>query len=261
MIPVDDMDDIDVLFSGQRFDSTLQEEQHTHEMLRQRVGIQEFSVEQLAGTQSTTALAALGEANRRFDDKIRAFRKFLSRVMMKVMLLYQKFYPDGRTLLIQGEEGQATQLILNFPEDWIINGMGIEVTATTSAMSKEIKRTNKMSLFGMLSQAYGQTTQYMVQALQAPPPVQMVMFQIVVATLTYVRDVLEDFDLANARELTSMLEAIQNQAIALQQQAAQGANGQPGGQPGMGGVQGQGGGDVPGRGQAAQAGGGQGGGV
>lgn len=234
-IPVDEMDDIDVLFSGQTYDSTIESEEHTLNLLRERIGIQDFmGHDMIANAQSTSVLAAMAEGTRRFDLTIKRVRRFLSRVMTKVLLLYQKYYPEGKPMLVQGQDGQMTEVLFSFPEKWITEGLGVDVTATTSTTSKELERQNKLSLFGMITQYYGQLTQYLLQAEnpQLPVTVRMAMYQIVDSLSTFVLDVLEDFELSRAGELAIRIEELQ--ALA-QQGQAQGGGQAPPGQPGMAG--------------------------
>jgi len=249
-IPVDDMDDLAPLFSGQKFDSTLQEEQHTIQLLKERVGIQEFTPEMVSGAQSTTALALLGESTRRFDQNVETVRIFLGRLMTKAMLLYQKYYPEGKPIMVQGEEGRLTEQIIKFPEEWIVEGMGIEVTATTSATSAEMDRQSKLSLFGLQSQVYGQVAQYLIQAAnpQFPLPVRVVMLQTVDGILTYYLDILGDFNLNSAREISAGIEGIKKVVRELGPQLLTPG---PQEQPGMGGPQGAPGGAPAGAGGQA----------
>jgi hypothetical protein len=203
-IPVEEMDDIEPLFTGVRLDSTVEAEQHTLALLQQRIGMQDFTSQQALGNaQSTAVLAIMAESTRRFDGTIRKVRKHASSVMTKVLLLYQKYSPKGKAMMVLGEDGELVEAFLAFPEKWITDGISISVTATTSTTSKELERQNKLSLFGLVTQYYGQLTQYVLQANnpQLPEPVRMVLLRIVDGLTTLVEDILEDFDLRNAEEL------------------------------------------------------------
>lgn len=249
-IPVDDMDDIDVLFSGNPYDSTIEDEKQTLSLLRERVGMQDFMAQDvIANAQSTSVLAAMSESTRRFDTTIRRVRKFLARVMIKVMLLYQKYYPEGKTVLVQGEDGMLVEQAFKFPEKWITEGLVIDVTATTSTTSKELERQTKLSLFGMVTQAYGQITQYLLQAEnpQLPLITRLAMLQIVDSLSTFVLDILDDFNLSKAREFATSITAIQDYA---REQLRALVNQGPGAAPGMGPVFGAPGASPGGTGQA-----------
>lgn len=244
-IPVDDMDDLQPLFSGQKYDSTIQEEQNTLALLRERVGLQEYAPDVLASAQTGSLALALGESTRRFDQVVGRVRGFIARLMMKIMLLYQKYYPEGKSIMLQGEEGQAMAIYTaQFPEEFIYNGMAIEVTATTSVTSAELDRQHKMTLFNMLTQTYGQVTQYLMQAAnpQLPQPVRLSILAFVDGLLDYVGDVIEDYNLSNTREIGAVTTQVKEAVESIRQEVMGGV---PGGQPGMGGVPGGAGQPVP----------------
>ena len=237
-IPVEEMDDIEVLFQGNPVDSTIQEEQHTLSLLQQRVGMQDFqSQELLQNSQATTALAIMAEGVRRFDDNIANVREWLGRIIMKALLLYQAYYPEGREVMVLGEDGLFVEQIWTLPKQWLYKGIGVQVTATTSSTSKELERQNKLSLFGLLTQYYGNLTQYAVQAQnpQFPEPVRLIMLKIVESLTTLVEDILEDFEIRNAAELAITFDSLRQGIEASRESAlAQGAPAPPGLPPGTG---------------------------
>jgi len=217
-IPRDEPDDLLPLDMGSPFDSTLQDEIHTLSLLMQRLGMEDYNATDTATAQPTTALAVLAERARRFDLTLGRFRAFLSEVMMRVLLLYQQYYPEGKTTLILGEDSQWVEMIWQFPEQAIRDGLGIQVTATTTSTSKELERQNKLSLFGMVSQYYGQLTQYILQAEnpQLPESIRILMLRIVDGLSTLVLDILEDYNLHYADEIAISVEEIQERAGAIQ---------------------------------------------
>jgi len=219
-IPVDEPDDLLPLDMGSQYDSTINDEQHTLQLLKERLGMQDYlGAEMLANAQATSVLAAMAESTRRFDLTLGRFREFLGEVMMKVMLLYQQYYPEGKTTLILGEDGVWTEMTWTFPEQAIRDGLGIQIIATTSTTSKELERQNKLSLFGMISQYYGQLTQYLLQAEnpQLPESIRMVLLRIVDGLSTLVLDILEDYEIHQAKELTINIEEIQARARSIQE--------------------------------------------
>lgn len=199
---VDDPNSVKVMPMGQKYDSTINEEQHTLSMVQQRVGIQDY-IQQQTGQTSTQAIINMQEATRKFDIVIRNIRRFMSRIMEKVMLLYQQHYPDGKTVLVLGPDGDYIEQLWQMPQKSIKYGVAIQVTATTSTTSKELERQTKLSLFNMMTQYYGQLTQYVMQANnpQMPPVVQQTMLIIVEALGMLVNSILEDFDEPNADRL------------------------------------------------------------
>jgi len=217
-ITVDAMEDIEPLFLGQPFDTTAENEQGILALLYQRVGMQDYTGQEgIANAQSTTALAMLTESGRRFDSNLDNVRMWLGKVLYKVLLLYQTYWPEGKAIRLQGDEGAVTEMIFHFPEEDLARGISVTVTATTSATSRELERINKVNLYGMLSQFYGQATQYLVQALnpQFPQPLRLVMLQVVSGLSVVIRDVLDDYNLQYANELVSSIEQFVQQAEAM----------------------------------------------
>lgn len=229
--------DLIPMIFGQQYDSTIQDEQHTLGLLQQRIGLEDYFGDDLAGAAATVAMQMRQESTRRFDGHMRRHRKFMQKIMIKALLLYQKYMPEEKPILILGEDGQWIQAVFQFPDVWITEAMGISVTATTSSTSKEQERQGKLSLFGLLTQYYGQLTQYLLQASseQLPPPVRIAMFHIVNGLTTFVEDILEDFDLHNADELTIALSDLREQAGEARASLATQTNG---GAPGLPGVPG-----------------------
>lgn len=214
-VRVNEMDEIESLFTGQQYDSTITDEQHSLGMLRERLGLEDFSQDMNIG-QATSVLAVMAERNRRFDHTIRRVRTFFTSVMTKCMLLYQKYYPDGRAVMVLGEDGQYVEMIMNFPDQALASGIGIDVTATTASSSKELDRQNKLALFNLVTQYYGQLTQYAIQANnpQLPPDMRMAMLYIVNALTKFIEDILEDFNLTHAREIAGVIENARQAVLA-----------------------------------------------
>ena len=226
--------DLIPMMFGQQYDSTIQDEQHTLSLLQQRIGLEDYFGDDLSGAAATVAMQMRQESTRRFDGHLRRHRHFMKNIMIKALLLYQKYMPEDKPILVLGKDGQWVQAVFQFPDVWITEAMGISVTATTSSTSKEHDRQSKLSLFGLLTQYYGQLTQYLLQASseQLPPPVRMAMFHIVNGLTTFVEDILEDFDLHNAEELTIALSDLREQTdqaqASLDSQTNGGAPGLPG---------------------------------
>jgi len=254
-IPVDEMDDLEVLFTGNPLNSTITEEQHTIGLLQQRIGMQDYQTQQaLAGAQATTVLQIMQESARRFDEHVHNARVFMTEMMVKLLLLYQKYYPRDKAQMILGEDGVYVEQLWEFPQEWIVKGMGVSVTATTSSTSKELDRQNKLSLLGALTQYYGNLTQYLFQAFQPglPPELQQVMFRIVHGLTSFVEDILEDFEIRNASELAIAFDSLRSEIASAQEAAAVAGAAQPPGLPPGAGLGGGAPNGAAGAGQAVQ---------
>jgi len=247
-VKMDDTNDLEALFMGQPYDSTIQEEQHTLSLLQQRVGMHEYQQSNMANMTSTSAMMIMQESTRRFDIVIRQIRAFLTRIMKKVVLLYATYSPQGRMGAILGQEdGQVVEGVLGMPVPRLASGMVVEVTATTSVSSKELERQAKLSVYNLLQQHYQTMVQYYVQANspELPPHVRLLLLEIVRVKSQFVSELLEDFDVRDRRDFGLNIDQyLQATAGQIQAEAAQGA-GDP---SGMGGPEG---GAPPG---AAQAG-------
>jgi hypothetical protein len=214
-VPCDDMDDIAPLILGQKYDSTIVEEKHTLSFLQERIGARELEADQAALSQGTAtgAIALLAEKGRRLDSIVRNVRRFHKRLMIKVILLEQKYGDKEKLAKVLGEEGiLVAQLLESIPPQMIWDGIGVELTATTSTTSKDMDRQAKLTLFNLLVQYYGQLGQYMAAAMQAPPQVQPVFLEIINGLSTLVKEILEDFNIRNKTEFLIDLSAAQNNA-------------------------------------------------
>lgn len=204
-VVVDEMDDAELWKLGFTFQSTIPEENQTMSYFNDRVGWQEFNAQEaMQNTPATTTITAMQEKMRRFDFHVRTLRKYFADIMTKCLLLYQKYYPEGKAFMLMGDDGFFVEETLSIGELNFLNGVGIQVTATTSTTSKELERQAKLSLFQLLSTYYGQALQYFTQSLnpQVPPPVQQALMGIVMALTDFVLEILEDFEIRNAEQLT-----------------------------------------------------------
>jgi hypothetical protein len=248
-IAVDAMDDFEPFSLGTKYDSTIAEEQHTIQFLLQRLGIDATMDMDMSSQAATTALSLMQERARRFDAIIRRVRKFMSRVVIKVVLLYQAYYPREKLIAALGEEdGSKVAALLQLPPRMLYEGLGIQLTATTSASSRETDRSSKLSLFNLLVQYYGQLVQYIMamQNPQIPETARLALYAVVEGLSEFVQEILEDF---NIRSKTDFTISIGELVSAAQTAATNPPAGTPGA-PGLAAVPG-------GAGAQAQASGGQ----
>lgn len=232
-IPVDEMDDLEPFFIGQKGDSTLQEEEHTLQILQERVGVRDIALEQMAMSRApaTTTLALIQEKGRRLDDVLGNIRDFKKRMVMKAILLYKRYYPRPKLLDVFGPENGplVVQMLDTLSEQQLWDNMGIEVAATTSATSRELEKRSKQEMFNVLLGYYDKYAQYVMGALnpEAPPELRAILIRMGEGLTTFVDELMADFNLSGRRELTINL-----QEIVAQSQAQAQANGQTQPQPG-----------------------------
>lgn len=239
-LAVSDPNEINVVSLGSKFDSTINEEKHTLDMVRNRVGIQDMQNMPLTGT-STQAILNMQESTKKFDIIVSGSREFLERIAEKLLLLYQQHYPDGKPVMVMGTDGEYIEEIFELSQNAIISGVGISVTATTSVTSKELERQSKLALLSALSQYHDKLAQYtqFIANPQMPAPLRNVAARIISGLSAFVEDILEDFNIQLKDELVISLDDITaNQELAtpvvpgLDQGAAPGVPGDAG-QPGM----------------------------
>lgn len=222
-IPADDpKEDIVPLQIGTKYDSTINEESLSLELLKERLGIKEVDMDtaNMSRAPATSTLAMMENRGRRLDNTIRNIRRFKKRIFGKVMLMYKRYYPLEQLLDILGQEDGmlVIEYIKSTPDKVLYNNAIIEVTATTSATSRELDRQSKLALFNLLVQYYGQVIQYTSQAFnpQVPPQLREGLARIAEGLTEFVGEILEDFNVKNKTEFLVSLQ----QAIAPIQQAS-----------------------------------------
>ena len=231
-ITVDEMDDLDVINIGRQYDIGIAQEQHTIKFLEQRLGWQEYNwSESAAASPATSTISMMQEKMRRFDTIIDNIRMFYSSIMTKCLLLYQKYYPEGKAYMLMGDDGLYVEEVFALDQVNFLNGVGIQTTATTSSTSRELERQAKLSVFNLLSQYYGQIEQRFIAAQnpQVPPAVKQVLMGIVVGLSEFVLEILEDFNIRIADRLTVNFQALREAAIQQAEAMALQGNGQTGG--------------------------------
>ena len=230
-IPVDEMDDLEPFDLGSKFDSTIEEETHTLQLLQQRIGINDFTpLQNLSRARATAALQAMQEALGRFDSVMERVRVFYTKIMLKCLLLEQKYRsPNHFEAILGPEDGAIVAMFMQQDARTIYDNLGLSVTATSATFSRDIERQAKLSLFGVLLQYYSQLREYVVGASQLPPNVAPVFIRIASSLSKFIEDLLENFDIHNRAEFVLDIGELFNVASQqIAQGAAQGAPGPPG---------------------------------
>ena len=128
---------------------------------------------------ATGTLALIQEGNRRFDLNVRDIRECLGNVGKKLLLLNAQFRPSGMAYFVKGSDGKLVEQALDLPDDFIADGIGIELTASTATINREIEKQGLMAMMGQLSQYYQQLLQISGVAMNpaTPPPIQQLALQ------------------------------------------------------------------------------------
>jgi len=128
---------------------------------------------------ATGTLALIQEGNRRFDLNVRDVRDCLGAVGKKLLLLNAQFRPSGMAYFVKGQDGELIEQVLNLPDEFLADGIGMELTASTATINREIEKQGLMAMMGTLTQYYQQLIQISGIAMnpQTPPPVQQMAVQ------------------------------------------------------------------------------------
>jgi hypothetical protein len=128
---------------------------------------------------ATGTLALIQEGNRRFDLNVRDIRECLGGVGKKLLLLNAQFRPSGMAYFVKGSDGKLVEQALDLPDEFIADGIGIELTASTATINREIEKQGLMAMMGQLSQYYQQLLQISGVAMNpaTPPPIQQLALQ------------------------------------------------------------------------------------
>ena len=229
-IPVDDMDDIEAFAIGTKGDSTIDAEKHSLQVLQERIGIREIALDDaaLAKAPATTTLAILQEKGRRLDNVLRQIRRFKKRMILKAVLLYQAYYPREKLEPLFGENGNlVVEMLDGLSAQQIWDSMGINISATTSATSRELEKRSKMEMFNVLLAYYDKFANYTLQAADPnmPPVLAAVLTKMGEGLTRFVDELMSDFNLYGRREYLINIQQIvaETQAVAEQQSAGAGA--------------------------------------
>lgn len=218
-IPVDEMDDLQPFVMGSKGDSTIDAEKHSLSVLQERIGIRELALDDVALGQApaTTTLAILQEKGRRLDNVLRTLRRFKKRMILKAVLLYKAYYPREKLEALFGEDGKlVAEMLDGLSAQQIWDGMGIEISATTSATSRELEKRSKMEMFNVLLGYYDKFAEFTIQAAnpEMPPILQAVLTKMGTGLTLFVDELMADFNLYGRKEYLINIQQIVAEAEA-----------------------------------------------
>lgn len=214
---LDNLEDVQPMPMGQRFDSTVQDEQMMLGYASKRTGVNDYiqgSFEPAMGySTATVGVQQLREAAKRFDQTMREIRVAIGESGTRIVELYQQFNQNGKEYLVLGDEdGQALHQVLQFPIELIRKGIGIETTATSAALNKEVDIRVNTIIMQMLTQFYQQMFQGVGLMLneQVPPPLRMLAGQMVEGGSILMRRILDGYGVQDANRLVPKLNEVLN---------------------------------------------------
>jgi hypothetical protein len=245
---VDEMEDVQTMSMGQRFDSTVPDEQLGLTYASRRTGVNDYITGEFSPAMgySTVGVGAqqLRESAKRFDQTIREVRVALSETGTRVLELYQQFDQKGKEYLAMGEkDGELLHQVLQFPTELIRMGVGVEVTATSASFNKEVEIRTNTIIMQMLMQFYQQAMMAMSYYLneQLPMPIRLMALQMVYGGTAMLRRILDTHGIQDFDRLVPELQEILNGSTQQLGAIGQAAAGGPPGAPGVDAAAGMGG--------------------
>lgn len=181
----------------------------------QRTAVNELRQGNIQGlpsrTPASTVLQLLGESNKRFDMIMSNLREGplanIGQRMVQNLIQISKDDPRYIALAIQalGEEdgGKVAAILQGSPDDIEAN-FGVNVTATSSKVNKEIDKQNLIQLAQYMAQGKPQQLQYaqaLVQMQAAPPQLLLEVLQAGLnSSIEFERRLLEAYDVQNPEQ-------------------------------------------------------------
>lgn len=190
---------------------------------------------QILGNRATATgtLAMIQEGNRRFDLNVRDMRRSLGVVGDMLLMLNQQFRPKGFAFFVQGEGGELTEQVLDMPRELVRGKLGVELTASTATINKQIEQSGLIALNQLLVQnmQVGQQVGMVAMSPQVPNEVKEYLIKYAAVITDNVKKIARTFE-------QPMTDALIPQLMA---EAAGGANGNsgPNGQQAAGGGMGR----------------------
>lgn len=246
---LDDMEDVQPMAMGTRFDSTVPYEQQTLMYAQKRTGVNDYISGDFSPAMgystATVGVQQLKESAKRFDQTLREVRIALGESGTRIVELYQQFNLHGKEYLAMGQaDGAMVHQVLQFPLDMIRAGVGVELTATSAALNKEVEVRTNTIVMQMMTQFYQQAMQGLSYVInpQVPPPIRMMAWNMVNGQNILMRRLLDSYGIQDIDRLLPELEGVLNggqQQLGAVQQAFTGGPAQPAGllpPPSMGAV-------------------------
>lgn len=157
---------------------------------------------------ATGTLAIIQEGNRRFDLNVRDIRDTLGKVGQMVLLLNAQYRPREMVYFVEGEDGKWVERALNLPDDFIADGIGIELTASTATINKEIEKQGLITVMGLVTQHYQQIISMAQMGMQMQPLMPLIM-SMLKGSNYFMKRIVQAFDIKDldtVLPLTAMME-------------------------------------------------------
>jgi hypothetical protein len=206
-----------------------------------RSGVSDYSLgreSSVVGDRATATgtLAILQEGNRRFDLNVRDLRDSLQRVGYGVLELNHQYRQKGMAYFVQGEKGESVERLLDLPSDFAAMGLGLELTASSGTINKQVEQASLLQLVGVLTQhmQLAQQASLMIENPQYPAATREYTAKMLEGMTQIIRRIAKTYEQRNAEDIIPFLQASEGvQGMAGQPQPG----GMPGAAPGTNGTQ------------------------
>ena len=209
---VDDMSHVDTIQMGEVYNSAYSNEQAVVIYSQQRTGVNDATLGQpQAGTPGTATaeLARIQEGTKKFDYAFANIKDFLRDIVVDTACNIQQFGPRNVDYYQLTENGNLVQQFFTMPEQYIRDGVLIDIVTAGQQQNKILDRQNWVSIATMLQQYY---TGAMQLAGGNPQITQYISQKGLVAITEAMRQILEAFDTRNVDRmvLSELLKGGQN---------------------------------------------------
>lgn len=199
-----------------------------------RSGVSDYTLgreSSVVGNRSTATgtLAIIQEGNRRFDLNVRDLRSGLGVTGRKILELNQQFRPKGLAYFLQGEDGHLVEEVLNLPTEFIANKLGVEITASSATVNKQVEQQGLIALIPTLVNdlKLGTESLMYIQDPNIRPEAKEYIVKKMEGIHKLILRVVQTFDIKDADDVVGGLETMEGlHGLARE---AQGIPGQPGG--------------------------------
>lgn len=204
----DAADDIAGIQLGEVYPSTVMEEQNSRMSAERVIGMSDANTRggfPVTRTTATAQLALLQEQAKRLDNVIRNIREGLADVGNMMLLQYVQYGAGKKPEAWMGRKGLILKGIFSLPFEMVEEGIGLEASAPTSQLNREVQRQNSLALYNLMVQMYTNFVQ-MFQALNPDPQLlAAVMGSMVFSAKQFMSDVLEQYEITNPEEVLAAL--------------------------------------------------------
>lgn len=222
MLDVETADEVTPMSMGQKYDSTIPNEEMALRYGARRTGVNDYtmgmSTPAIGYGTATTTMQMMQQGGKRSGMPLKEVRRALSESGTRILEMYQQFNPNGKQYVLGVKDGQMVTAWMQFPLELIRRGIRVNVSATDAANNKDMKLRNNVMLMQQLSGFW----QQVMQAAQImftpgiPPQLQMMAQQAIQGGTLLMRRILDDSSVQDIDRMVPDLQGVQdvNQQLA-----------------------------------------------